>query len=154
MRGQVEQVHRDARDLTTGPETQTEVVAATEALDRVSASLGFLQTARSTEELSAGLSRAALACGACHRALEVDAPLDRPEWTHQSAWDWAIFGAVWGQLDSPPDGASAVEQTLKAAYVNPSMEAPDTGKAKAPGAVQRLGALLGACWGCHPTDSR
>jgi len=150
--GRIDEVRRDARDLTAGSETQTSAAGAAEALNRVSASLGFLQIARSAEDLSIGISRAATACGACHLALQVEPLSERPPWSHQSAWDWAIFGAVWGKTISAPVGVSDIEQTLQRAYTNPPPDIPDTGKPRPLGPEQRLESLLDACWACHATD--
>lgn len=154
FKGDLVQIRADARDLTAGREVQTDVQRGVEALDRVSASLGFLQTASRLDELGAGFGRAALGCGACHDALGVIAPLERPEWSHETAVDWVVFGLVWGDLQSFPEPASAREQGLKHAFENPVVISPDTGKLTAPGELERLEALLGACWACHPPPLR
>jgi hypothetical protein len=123
-RRDVDAARAEARDLTEGEAGGDEIVGA---------ALGFLQVA-DADELADGLAGAALACGACHVANDVQVPAPAA-WTHAQGARALTRGVVRGSPVAPPDGDPLVQAWSSGA---------DT--------EGRLAAALLACTSCHPGD--
>jgi mono/diheme cytochrome c family protein len=149
-RGDLATIRVEARDLSPGAVAESADGAGALALDKVSASLGYLQAASSLDELGTGLGRAAQGCGACHQEMGVIPSVEPPEWSHEAALNGVVHGLVWGERPLFSERTSPAGKAVVNAYQHPVVVESDTGRVKLPGEPERLQSLLGACWGCHP----
>ena len=147
--GSDELVQREARDLTGGPLVESSGSKAEQSIDRLSSSLGYLQTTTARSDLLLGLTRAAEACGSCHAAVGALPSEVRPEWSHPTALRWAVYGLVWNSKETPPDGKVPLLNRLAKSYISPPLVRSDTGKHQPTRTEDRLEGLLNDCWSCH-----
>jgi cytochrome c553 len=131
--GDTEAVGTHLEAMIGGPPVDGATGPAAEADATLGGALGFLRVAQTPDDLAMGITRAASACGACHAAEAVPAPL-APEWSHPTAAAWAVDAVVWHRPDVPR--AAVLPAEAGAALASD-------------GAAARARSLLVACAGCH-----
>jgi len=133
--GEVEAARQVARDLTEGEAGAWDGDGGEAGARGVGGALGFLQAAASAEDLVDGLPIAAAGCGTCHAGARVQPTDGRPEWGHETAAAWAVYGLVFSSVQDPPGGGG--DEAVRAAEAYNGSD------------LDPVGALLLVCQECH-----